>query len=44
MVDCDPVRSSQVYEVITVSVLFTQILVVARFLVSPHEFRNFLNI
>ena len=37
-------RNRQVNEVVTVSILLTQILMIISFLVSPHKFRFILNI
>ena len=44
MMHCDTVWCCQVDKIITVSIFFTQLLTVGWFLVSPNEFRNFLNI
>ena len=44
MVHCDTVWCRQIDKIITVSIFFTQLLTVCWFLVSPNEFRNFLNI
>ena len=44
MMHCDTVWCRQIDKIITVSIFFTQLLTVGWFLVSPNEFRNFLNI